>query len=117
MEGPARVAAGQQDLFDELPGSAILFAIADEEIFERDLPAFLAPAQHEARGERDECRRAVADGRAVGDIAPHGPAGPDLGRPQAAQQFAEIRILGGDDGHQPAIGYGSADLDGPRPHG
>ncbi len=76
----------------------------------------MATAQNQPRGQCDQCRRAVADGRPIGDIAAHGAAGANLRRTQAAQQLTEVRIILGDRGQQAAIGNPGADLDHIRLH-
>ena len=54
---------------DEFARPAVLLAIGDEEILQRDRAALLAPSQGQPRAERDEGRRRVADRRTVGDVA------------------------------------------------
>ncbi len=67
----------------------------------------------ECRTERDQRRRGVADRRAVGDVAADGADVADRRRGEAADQFAEIRIVTGKDGLGLAVGDAGADLDGP----
>src|SRR5690242_3920220 len=57
-EAPRRIGAGQADALDELAGPAILLAVVEEEILQRDLAPLAAPAQHQAGAERDQRRRA-----------------------------------------------------------
>src|SRR5215475_4163641 len=77
-EAPRRIGAGQTDALDELAGPAVLLAVIEEEILQRDLAPLAAPAQHQAGTESDQRRRAVADRGAIGDVAAHGPAITDL---------------------------------------
>src|SRR5918993_630465 len=58
-----------RDLADELARQAILPAIGDEEVFERQGSSGLAPAQLQLGAQGDEGGREIADGRAVGDVA------------------------------------------------
>ena len=80
------------DAADELAGGAVLLAIGEEEILERQAADALALAQLERRSERDEGRREVADRRAVGDVAADRAGGADLHAAEAPHQLAEIGI-------------------------
>src|SRR5579871_741608 len=108
---PGRIAAGEQQGFDKLAGSTVLLAIGNEIRFQRDLPPRLAVPQDQACSQGDQGWRAVADGGAVGDIADHGAAVPDLDRSEPPQDFAEIWIFVRDDREQAGIGDAGADLD------
>src|SRR5690606_10785160 len=60
------------DRLDEFAGCAVLLAVGDEELLERDLAPRLALAERDAGPEGDQRRRRVADGRTVGDVAADG---------------------------------------------
>ena len=74
----------------ELARRAILLAVGDEEVFQRQRARRLALAQHDPAAERDQGRREIADWRTVGDIAADCSARPHLHRAEAAHEFAEI---------------------------
>ena len=77
---------------DELARRAVLLAVVDEELLDRHGADALALAQLQGRAERDQCRRRVADRRAVGDVADDRAARPHLLGAEAAEEFAEIGI-------------------------
>ena len=61
---------GHGDALDELAGPAVLLAVGDEEVLERQAADARSPRRSMQRGaERDQRRVGVADRRAVGDVA------------------------------------------------
>src|SRR6185369_10836606 len=95
-EAPGWIAPRQADELDELARAAILLAVTEEEILQCELAPLAPMAEHQPGAQRDQRRRAVADGRAIGDIAAHGAAIADLGGAETPQQLAEIGIFRGD---------------------
>src|SRR3984885_11766626 len=71
---------------------AILLAVVDKEILQRQLAHIVATAQFQGGVERDEHRGDVADRRAVGDAAADGAGRAHLHRAKAAQHFGYVRI-------------------------
>ena len=93
------------------PGSAVLAAVVEEEVFERNRPARIAVAQLDGCAERDQHRRRIPDRRAVGDVAADGAGGAHLLRAEAAQHLAHVRIDPPERGLGLGVGGGGADLD------
>ena len=79
---------------DKLAGLAVLAAIVEEEILQRQATAHRPPAQMQGRPHGDQGRRAIADGRAIGDIAADGGRVADLQAGIAAQHFGKGRVQG-----------------------
>jgi hypothetical protein len=82
--------AGDADALDELAGRAILSAVGDEEILERERPPLRTAPQNELGPERDQGRRHVADRRPIGDIAADRAGVADLDAADPAHQLAQI---------------------------
>ena len=85
-----------EDRFDELARRAVLLAVGEEEILQRDLPPLGPAPQRQPRVERDQRRRQVADRRAVGDVAADRAGVADLDGGEAAHQLAEIGMEPGE---------------------
>ena len=93
MSGDGR---GMRTLSTNSPGAAILLAVAQEEILERDGAALASAAEREPGAERDEGGRHVADRRAVGDIAADRAGVADLDAADPADKLAEIGMEAGE---------------------
>ncbi len=81
------------DRLDELSRPAVLLAVGDEELFQRQPPFAIGAIQHQRRAERNQRRRHVADWRAVGDVATDGAGVSNLHRADPPHQFAERGIV------------------------
>ncbi len=67
--------------------------VGEIQVLQRQLPARVALAEHDARAEGDQRRHRVADRRAVGDVARERAGVPDRRRSEAAQHLAELRVV------------------------
>ena len=77
---------------DEFRSFAVLFAVGEEEILERQRAQIVAAAQMQGRTHRDQRRRRVANRRAIGDIAANGGSIAHLFAGIAAQQFGKAGV-------------------------
>ena len=108
----ARRRLRHDDPLDELARPAVLLAVGDEEVLERQAAALarrgaacrVAPAAISDR-------RAVADRRAVGDVAADRAGVADLHRGEAPPHLAHVRIPAGQRRHRVAVADAGADLD------
>ena len=69
--------------------------VVDVEVFERQAAFARAAAQHDLRAQRNQHRRGVADGRAVGDVATHRAGAAHWQRGKAQPDIAQHRPFGG----------------------
>ncbi len=83
-----RLRLGQDDALDELGRFAVLLAVLDEEALQRQLAPLVAAPEHDPGTGRDQGRGAVADRRAVGDVAADGAYVPDLLATEPAEELA-----------------------------
>src|ERR1019366_7292420 len=95
LEGPEQRGSRQSwndQAPDELAGLAVLIAVADEELLERQRAYRIALAQFDMAAERDEQRRQIPDRRRIGDASADGACGAHLDRTKPPQDFRDVRI-------------------------
>ena len=100
---------GQDHRLHEFALAAVLLAVFDEEILQRQFARLVAAPQPQGGAAGDQGRRRVADGGAVGDVAADGAHVAHLLRPDAADQLAEIGIERRDPLRRVAVGDAGPD--------
>src|SRR5699024_5066660 len=111
----AKVLVGAQfrDVYalDELARLAVLLAVIDMQILERNVAPAVRAVQHYTRAEGNQYRHGIADGRAVGDVAADGGGVADQQGGEARHQVTEIGEAAVDDFHRLSMRDRRADGD------
>ena len=105
----ARARERDFDGFEEFAGCPGLRSVVDKEILDGEPAGFAGFPQDKGRIEHDQCRRHVADGRAVGDVAADGAGVADLDRSETPNNFTEVGEDVGDGRERLGIGHAGAD--------
>ena len=96
---------------DEFARLAVLLAVIEEEVLQRHRPPSRQAAQGQRRAERDQRGRAIADRRAVGDVAADGARVAHLQPGEAADQLAQFRTQPRERGVRLGIAHRTAQRD------
>ena len=83
---------GQIDGFDEFAALQCILLLTGVELAQIQCACGLAPAQQQRGAQSQQAGHAVADGRAVGNVAGQRGGGADRWRTEAAQYFSKVRV-------------------------